>query len=97
MHPSSYQAMDRCVQKYVTDDVVSRGVLTVVDVGSYDVNGTYKPLFSDRTQFNYLGLDTEGGPNVDIVLSDPYKFPLRDQFADLVVSGQMFEHCEFFG
>ena len=33
---------------------------------------------------------------MSIVLDDPYKVPLEDNYADVVVSGQMFEHCEFF-
>jgi len=40
------------------------GVASVLDVGSYDVNGCYKNLFTD-VGYNYTGLDMAKGPNVD--------------------------------
>ena len=33
---------------------------------------------------------------MDIVLTDPYHVPLPDASVDVVLSGQMLEHCEFF-
>jgi SAM-dependent methyltransferase len=70
--------------------------LRVLDVGSFDVNGTYKPLFP-ASKFDYTGLDMESGPNVDIVPDSPYSWKEieSDQF-DIVVSGQVLEHAEFF-
>ena len=38
----------------------------------------------------------QAGPGVDIVLDDPYRLPFGDGEVDVVVSGQMLEHCEFF-
>jgi hypothetical protein len=98
MHHTSYQAIQKCVRSYVTDEFLSRGIATVLDLGSYAVseNGTYKPIFSDPSKYHYIGIDMVAGPNVDLVLTDPYRIPLHDGFADIVVSGQMFEHCEFF-
>ena len=43
----------------------------------------------------YLTVDLDG-TDADIKLSDPYKIPLENQTADIVLCGQMFEHCEFF-
>jgi len=62
---------------------------SVLDVGSYDVNGSYKPLFDGC---HYLGIDIETGPNVDVVLSEMYKYPFPDNHFDVVVSGQCLEH-----
>jgi SAM-dependent methyltransferase len=81
-------------------DLVSRYLepaapLRIVDVGSYDVNGSYRSIF-ERPGWHYVGVDIAAGPNVDLVLSSPYRFPMRDSFADLVISGQAFEHIEFF-
>lgn len=64
---------------------------SVLDVGSSNVNGTYKSLFTD-----YTGLDMEAGDNVDIVAENPYAFPIADDSYDNVISGQTFEHSEFF-
>ncbi|MEJ0020791.1 MAG: class I SAM-dependent methyltransferase [Acetobacteraceae bacterium] len=98
MHHTSYRAVQKCCQTYLNEEFFHRGVVTVLDMGSFEVqeSGSYRKLFSDRTKYNYIGVDMAQGPNVDIVLSDPYKLPLRDGFADVIVSGQMFEHCEFF-
>jgi hypothetical protein len=43
----------------------------LLDVDSFDVNGSYKPLFAS-TKAEYIGLDMEAGPNVDIAVSNPY-------------------------
>jgi len=40
--------------------------LTILDVGSYDVNGTVKKIFPLN---KYLGIDLAKGPNVDMVLN----------------------------
>ena len=67
---------------------------TIVDIGSYDVNGTLRTVAPENS--HYIGLDLEQGPGVDLVLKDPYTFPLDDNVADAVVSSSCFEHTEFF-
>jgi SAM-dependent methyltransferase len=69
--------------------------LEIIDIGSLDVNGSYKPLFANPL-WHYQGIDLEAGNNVDIVLESPYTLPLPDDAIDLVISGQAFEHVEFF-
>ena len=69
--------------------------LSVVDIGSYDVNGSYRLLFNMQNVL-YRGIDLEAGPGVDIVLASPYHFPLQTHSVDLIVSRQAFEHIEFF-
>lgn len=71
-------------------------LLKVLDVGSYDVNGSYKHLF-DPIRFQYTGLDMVPGPNVDVVPDSPYRWrELAEDAFDVVVSGQALEHVEFF-
>jgi SAM-dependent methyltransferase len=65
--------------------------LKVLDVGSYDVNGNFKDLFKDQT---YTGCDMSAGPNVDVVQESPFVLPFDDESFDVVISGNMFEHCE---
>ena len=68
----------------------------VLDVGSYDVNGNYKEIFTSRGH-RYVGLDMEEGPNVDIVPKQIYNWHEIDNDSyDVVVSGQALEHIEFF-
>jgi SAM-dependent methyltransferase len=70
--------------------------LHILDFGSYDVNGTYRPLFS-QPNWKYRGVDVRAGPNVDVVLRHPYDWhEIESCTADLIVSGQTFEHVEFF-
>lgn len=74
----------------------SNDKIKVLDVGSYDVNGNYKSLFNSKN-VEYIGLDMEIGPNVDLVVTSPYYWPsLKTDSFDLVISGQAFEHNEFF-
>jgi SAM-dependent methyltransferase len=59
---------------------------TVVDIGSYDINGTYRDLISGK----YIGVDIVPGPNVDILMDSPEWNDLKD--VDAVISGQTIEH-----
>jgi len=87
MHKLSYKHMKRFVDNYLP----SRDKLSVLDVGSMDVNGSYKPLFAERN-CSYAGLDIEDGENVDYVVKDPYHWNFRDKQFDVIVSGQCLEH-----
>lgn len=91
MHLSSYEHMRDLVARYL-DAAKS---LRVVDIGSYDVNGSYRTLFGNPA-WRYQGVDLEAGPGVDIVLKSPYRLPFASRSIDLVVSGQAFEHVEYF-
>lgn len=75
--------------------LAGRSMLRVADLGSQDVNGSYRPLF-DCPGWQYVGIDLVAGSNVDVVLPSPYRFPFRNGTFDLVVSGQAFEHVEYF-
>lgn len=59
----------------------------VLDVGSLDVNGTYRPVFEG---WEYTGLDIVPGRGVDITSW----YWLRDEAFDCVISGQTLEHTE---
>lgn len=88
--------MHKCYRRYVQGGALAdREAVTVLDIGGADVNGSYRPIFNDP-KFRYLTVDLVAGPEVSIVLQDPYKLPLDDASIDLVLSGQMLEHCEFF-
>lgn len=96
MHMSSLENMEKCYQKYVRGTPLeAKSQVLVLDVGGADVNGSYRDVFSGP-QFSYFGCDLAANDGVSIVLEDPYKIPLDDRSMDIVVSGQMLEHCEFF-
>jgi len=70
--------------------------LHIYDLGSQDVNGSYRPLFS-ASAWHYVGLDMASGRNVDVVLRTPYTWrEIASGSADVVISGQAFEHIQYF-
>lgn len=91
MHRSSLEHVERLVGRYLDP----ARPLEIIDIGSFDVNGSYKPFFS-APGWRYAGVDLVAGPNVDVVLSSPYRLPFRSFSVDVIVSGQAFEHIEFF-
>ncbi len=94
MHQSSFDKM----AEFRRDFLAKRRnePLKIVDLGSYDVNGSYRPLFA-KSPWQYLGVDLAPGENVDLVLRDPYVWSeLASQSVDVVICGQTFEHTEFF-
>ncbi len=93
MHLSSMEAMERFVDQYLADRMGAR--LRVLDVGSMNVNGTYRTLF-DQPDWSYTGLDLEPGPGVDCVLESTHDWrKVRSDAYDVVITGQAFEHMEF--
>ncbi|MCZ2846229.1 MAG: methyltransferase domain-containing protein [Candidatus Bathyarchaeota archaeon] len=88
MHAESFELM-----RYFVDNYLDKSEkLEIADIGSYDVNGSYKSLF-DNPNWNYSGIDMKTGPNVDYVTKAPFDFGLEKQF-DIVVSGNCMEHVE---
>ena len=94
MHPSSYDKMARFREEYLRGKEQER--LTIYDIGSQDINGSYRPLFSEPA-WRYIGVDMAAGKNVDLVLKNPYHWrEIAAGSADVIISGQTFEHTEFF-
>jgi SAM-dependent methyltransferase len=70
--------------------------LKILDVGSADVSGTYADLF-ENPNWTYQGADMVWGKNVHIILADPYDWAnIESNSFDVVISGQAFEHIEYF-
>ena len=91
MHKSSMLRMKWFVENYLADI----GESIVLDIGSYSVNrhDTYRRLFNKH---KYIGVDISDGPNVDIALASPYVWnEIYDNYCDVLISGQTFEHIEF--
>ncbi len=88
MHQESFGLMKYFVDNYLKSDEK----LEILDVGSFDVNGSYKELFLNPN-WNYTGIDMVKGPNVDIVSKSAYDFGINKVF-DVVISGNCLEHVE---
>lgn len=84
MHKRSMELMTDFRDKYLADMLGC----SVLDVGSRLTNRhhhmTYRDLFGP--DYQYVGMDVEPGPNVDIVGYDSL-----EQY-DVVISGQVMEH-----
>jgi predicted O-methyltransferase YrrM len=96
MHASSQENMRLCYRRYIQGGPFeSADKVTVLDFGGADVNGGYKEIFQGP-QFDYIAADLAAGDGVTIVLENPYELPFEEGSIDIVISGQTFEHCEFF-
>jgi len=94
MHQSSLEKMAVFREQYLSERVDES--LQVLDLGSQDVNGSYRPFFSEPG-WKYTGIDMAAGDNVDIVLKTPYAWKeISSSSADVVISGQAFEHIQYF-
>tara|TARA_Y100000310_G_scaffold345352_1_gene464064 strand:- start:22707 stop:23225 length:519 start_codon:yes stop_codon:yes gene_type:complete len=89
MHPSSVENMRTVKDKYLKH-INSNSV--VLDVGGRgrNVDRSYRQHFPDCT---YYISDIQEGLNVTHLMTGPYNLPFDSEVIDLVVSGQMLEHC----
>lgn len=88
MHPDSMLLMANFKNKYCEQIRGKR----VLDVGSQDINGSYKQMFQELGCL-YTGTDIVDGPNVDVISTfDSLLF--QDNSFDIVISGQTLEHAE---
>ena len=101
MHPSSLKNMRKAREKLVPSLVPN---LTIVDIGGRGLDlsqpwmkgqedRSYYDIFRDLAPVYYIA-DIESGPGVTHVMPGPYTLPFADNSIDLVVSGQMLEHCK---
>lgn len=86
MHPESYAAMRDMLDK------APAWTATCLDVGSLNVNGTFRPLATAKG-WTYTGIDIREGDGVDLVVA-PYAWPFDDGAFDVVLSGSTLEHVE---
>ncbi|MBE6497278.1 MAG: class I SAM-dependent methyltransferase [Methanobrevibacter sp.] len=94
MHRSSFMKMQYFKDTYLNPSQD----LKILDIGSFDKTGDYNyGLILNEKKWTYHGLDLRAGNNIDIVVENPYHWDeIEDETYDLVVSGQAFEHIEFF-
>jgi SAM-dependent methyltransferase len=83
MHSNSYKIMQKLIAPFKGGNVV--------DVGSLDINGTYRPLFGPS--WKYTGVDIVPGKNVSFTMVSEYSTGIELANVDLVISGQTIEHC----
>ena len=89
MHKSAYENTEKFYKKYCENNIENK---KIVDIGSYSVNGSVRPIFEKG---HYIGVDMSEGPNVDIV-SNAHNLPFEDGEIDIIVSISCFEHDDMF-
>lgn len=68
----------------------------VLEVGSFDVNGTIRPIFANPRRFpTYVGIDIARGPGVD-VMATGHRLPFGSGRFGLAVTLEMLEHDSAF-
>lgn len=77
MHPEAFQWVEMHAPQHRVD---------VLEVGSYNVNGEVRQLFTGH----YLGIDLHPGPGVDVAVDAAEFDPPR--LFDVVVSTEVLEH-----
>ena len=87
MHESSY----RLCEKFSKSSWCKPG-MSIAEVGSQNVNGSYRDLFPDNP---YTGFDISAGKGVDVVIGDHENWGSVSSHKgkyDIVISGQVLEH-----
>lgn len=83
-HPEQFEF----VQKVKSNFSFYFAAKNVLEVGSLNINGSIRPMF---LQCNYIGLDLDIGPGVDVVCAGQ-DFNAPDNTFDTVFSTECFEH-----
>lgn len=95
MHPASIAHMRELRRLHL------KYLLSVKDPKICDDGGlhnspekSYRQVFADLPGLIYATCDIVAHPSVQYVKPTPYTLPFEDGYFDLVVSGQMLEHCQ---
>ncbi len=78
-----------------TDFVNPMGPGKMLEVGSKSARLGHRPLF-EKNGWTATGIDLKQGPNVDVVLEDPFSFPFENGYFDVIISDAMLEHNSMF-
>lgn len=85
MHASALKEAAAFRETYVGHETVR-----IADIGSRDVNGSLRGVFSGH---DYVGFDIEAGAGVDVVMPDPERINITSHSFDVAVSANCLEHA----
>jgi hypothetical protein len=90
LNMTHYQQEEFC--KQFKKEFFDNEKISVLELGSYNVNGTIRDIFNNTN--NYVGLDVTGGPGVDIAYNGK-DISINENF-DLCISCECFEHNPYY-
>lgn len=80
---------------YETVDETDVAGLDVLEVGSFNVNGSVRPIVEEHGPASYVGVDRVAGPGVDMVVdAERLTEVLGRDCCDVLISTEMLEHCD---
>lgn len=85
MHDTAYRIGGMVMNTYLSSSEVR-----VLEIGSFNVNGTLRDHASPGME--YVGLDFEAGDGVDIVITGRDDWNVPDDYFDLVMASSVLEH-----
>ncbi len=85
MHNSAFRIGGKFIDSYF-----KHGMQRILEIGSQDVNGSLRS--HQPKDAEWVGVDINPGPGVDIVIDPNAKLPFADGHFDLVISSSVFEH-----
>ncbi len=90
MHPDSMRLMREMQARFLGP---AAGKSICDDGGMHNSpDKCYRRLFPEAME--YVVFDIVEHPSVNVVKPDPFTIPVDDQWFDIVLSGQMLEHCQ---
>ena len=94
MHLSSLQNMQKFVEEFLSNSYDQP--IKILDLGSTEMGACYRPIF-EKKNWHYIGADLSPGPNVSLILNTPYSWhEIPSGSIDVLISGQVLEHVEYF-
>lgn len=86
-HPEQQRFIKACIDGFRPNQINK-----VLEIGSYDVNGTFRTYLNVPS---YTGVDLVAGPGVDLV-SYGHLVDIGKETCDFVFSGEVFEHDPYY-
>lgn len=85
--------MHASVKAWVSEQLPLISGMKVIELGSYNVNGTVRDCVATLKPSAYIGVDIRNGPGVDLVADVSSGIDLPGDF-DLVISTETLEHVQ---
>lgn len=90
MHAEAKQYISKTFNNWLQNK--NNAQISVLEIGSFNINGSIREAIQPFAE-NYLGIDTQSGPGVDLV-ADGAAYKLPESY-DVIVTAETFEHTPY--